>query len=47
MAFGSFVDLDDMVREQVEILRDEPVLLDVPVHGLIYDVETGRLRKVV
>src|SRR5215207_1676582 len=29
MAFGSFADLDDMVREQVEILRDEPVLLDV------------------
>ena len=36
-----------MVREQVEILRDEPVLLEVPVHGLIYEVETGRLRQVV
>jgi carbonic anhydrase len=47
MAFGSFPDLEDMVREQVEILRDEPVLLDVPVHGLIYDVETGRLRTVL
>ena len=47
MAFGSFVDLDEMVREQVEILRDEPVLLDVPVHGCVYDVETGRLRTVV
>ena len=35
------------VREQVEILRDEPVLLDVPVHGLIYEVETGRLRTVL
>jgi carbonic anhydrase len=35
-----------MVREQVEILRDDPALLDVPVHGLVYEVETGRLRRV-
>lgn len=47
MAFGAFPDLDAMVREQVEILREEPVLLDVPVHGLVYDVATGRLREVV
>jgi carbonic anhydrase len=47
MAFGSFADLEAMVLEQVEVLRDEPVLLDVPVHGLIYEVETGRVRKVV
>jgi carbonic anhydrase len=46
LAFGSFADLDDMVREQVEILRDDPALLDVPVHGLVYEVETGRLRRV-
>ena len=46
MAFGGFGDLDAMVREQVEILQDEPVLLDVPVHGLVYEVETGRLRQV-
>ena len=47
MAFGSFPDLDAMVREQVEILQEEPVLLDVAVHGLVYEVETGRLRTVV
>lgn len=47
MGFGSFADLDTMVREQVEVLRDEPSLLEVPVHGLVYDVETGRLRAVV
>jgi len=47
MVFGAFPDLDAMVREQVEILREEPVLLDVPVHGLVYDVATGRLREVV
>ena len=46
MGFGAFDDLDAMVREQVEILRDEPSILDVPVHGLVYDVATGRLRVV-
>jgi carbonic anhydrase len=47
MAFGAFDDLDAMVREQVEILRREPVLLDAPIHGLVYEVETGRLRPVI
>ena len=46
MEFGSFADLDAMVREQVEVLLDEPALLEVPVHGLVYEVETGRLRPV-
>ena len=46
IGLGSFADLDAMVREQVEILRDEPALLDTPVHGAIYEVETGRLRTV-
>ena len=44
MALGSFPDLEGIVRSQVEILRDEPALLDAPVHGLVYEVETGRLR---
>jgi carbonic anhydrase len=46
MAFGAFADLEAMVREQVEILRDEPALLETPVRGLVYEVETGRLRPV-
>jgi carbonic anhydrase len=46
MGFGAFADLEAMVREQVEILRDEPGLLETPVHGLVYEVETGRLRVV-
>jgi carbonic anhydrase len=47
MGFGSFTDLDAMVREQVELLREEPAILDVPIRGLVYEVETGRLRQVV
>jgi carbonic anhydrase len=46
MGFGAFTNLEAMVREQVDILRDAPTVLDVPVAGLIYDVETGRLRQV-
>jgi carbonic anhydrase len=47
MGFGAFTDLEAMVREQVEILLDEPSILEVPVRGLVYEVETGRLRQVV
>jgi carbonic anhydrase len=47
MGFGSFIDLETMVREQVEILMDEPSLLETPIRGLVYEVETGRLREVV
>lgn len=47
MGFGAFEDLEAMVREQVELLRDEPVLLETEVRGLIYEVETGRLRPVI
>jgi len=46
IAFGSFDDLDASVRRQVEILRAHPWLKRVPVHGLVFEVETGRLYEV-
>ena len=46
MGFGAFDDLDAMVREQMAVLATDPALLDVPIHGLVYEVETGRLRVV-
>ena len=46
MAFGAFEDLDEMVREQVARLATDARLLRVAVHGLVYEVETGRLRPV-
>lgn len=46
MGFGAFAELDAMVRDQVAILREAPALLRVPVHGLVYEVETGLLREV-
>jgi carbonic anhydrase len=46
LVFGAFADLEAMVREQVRVLRSHPALLRVPIHGLIYEVESGRLRPV-
>jgi carbonic anhydrase len=46
VAFGSFEDLDASVRRQVEILRTHPWLKQVPVHGLVFEVATGRLYEV-
>jgi carbonic anhydrase len=43
LAFGSFPDLAASVRAQVEILRAHPWIRPVPIHGLIFDVATGRL----
>lgn len=45
--FGAFADLEEMVREQVGILRADPRLLQTPIRGLVYEVETGRLRPVL
>lgn len=44
---GAFADLDDSVRRQVDRLRTHAWLKRVPVHGLVFEVETGRLRVVV
>ena len=45
-AFGSFDDLEASVLASVELLRTHPWLKPVPVHGLIFDVATGRLHEV-
>ncbi len=42
-----FSDLEANVRAQVDALRAHPWLKAVPIHGLIYEVESGRLREIV
>ena len=42
-----FPDLEENLRAQVELIRSHPWTKDVPIHGLVYEVETGRLRQVV
>ncbi len=41
-----FPDLESNLHSQVERIRSHPWTKDVPVHGLVYEVETGRLREV-
>lgn len=44
--FGTFSDLDAHVRRQVERIKAHPWIGQVPVHGLVYEVETGLVREV-
>lgn len=43
---GAFGDLEATVRASVERLRGHPWLKHVPIHGLVFDVKTGRLREI-
>jgi carbonic anhydrase len=42
----AFAELEANLRAQVERIRAHPWTKDVPVHGLVYEVESGRLREV-
>jgi carbonic anhydrase len=46
IAFGSFPDVEASIRAQVERLRSHPWVRSVLIHGLLFDVETGRLIEV-
>jgi carbonic anhydrase len=46
IAFGAFSDVEVSVRAQVERLRSHPWVRNVPIHGVIFDVATGRLIEV-
>lgn len=46
MEFGGFTDLATSVQTQVSLLREHQLLRRVPVHGLVFDVATGRLHEV-
>ncbi len=45
LAFGSFDDVETSVRASVERLRAHPWVDTTRVHGLVFDVATGRLRE--
>jgi carbonic anhydrase len=46
LPFHAFGDLEANLRDQLERVRAHPWTKDVPVSGVIYEVETGRLRRV-
>jgi carbonic anhydrase len=46
--FLPFSDLEQSVRDDVEIVRSSPLIpSDIPVSGAIYDVRTGKVHEVV
>jgi carbonic anhydrase len=47
LAFGSFQDVDEMVQAQVATLKAHPWVRATAIHGLVFEVETGRLREVL
>jgi len=47
MRFFSYKDPEENTREQIKKVRSHPwIAKDVPVRGVIFDVDTGRLREV-
>jgi len=46
IAFGTFDDVTTSVRAQVDRLRSHPWIRPVPIHGLVFDVESGALTEV-
>ncbi len=44
--FRTFESVDEVCEQQVKLLREHPLIpKDVVIHGYIYEVETGRLRR--
>jgi carbonic anhydrase len=41
-----FSNLEQNLKSQVAAIRAHPWVKDVPIHGLIYEVETGKLRPI-
>ncbi|MDQ2783819.1 MAG: carbonic anhydrase [Chloroflexota bacterium] len=47
MEFLPFTDVEQSVRDDMEIIRMHPLLIpDGPVRGYVYDVHTGQLHEV-
>jgi carbonic anhydrase len=46
IAFLPFGDLRQSVLDDVSLLRDSPLVLDVPITGYLYEVESGRIVRV-
>jgi len=46
IAFLPFSDIKQSVLDDIKILKENPLVLDVPITGYIYDVTTGKIEKV-
>jgi carbonic anhydrase len=46
IAFLPFGDLKQSVLDDIKALKESPLVLDVPITGYVYEVETGKIVKV-
>ena len=47
MRFFSYKDPEQNTREQIKKVRSHPwIAKEIPVRGVIFDVDTGKLREV-
>jgi len=46
VAFLPFSDVRQSVLDDIKVVKENKLLLDVPVTGYIYDVKTGKVEKV-
>ncbi|KAL3481040.1 carbonic anhydrase [Aspergillus californicus] len=46
IAFLPFSDLEKSIIDDIKLLEQHPLLLDVPITGYTYHVETGRITRV-
>ncbi|KAL2851162.1 carbonic anhydrase [Aspergillus pseudoustus] len=46
IAFLPFKDLEKSVLDDIRLLQAHPLILDVPITGYIYQVESGKISKV-
>jgi len=46
IAFLPFGDLKQSVLDDIQLLKESPLVLDAPITGYLYEVETGKIVKV-
>jgi carbonic anhydrase len=47
MKFYSFSSLEQNIKDQVRMIRTHPLVpKEVPISGLVYEVESGKLRRI-
>ncbi|EFX04621.1 carbonic anhydrase [Grosmannia clavigera kw1407] len=46
IAFLPFSDVKQSVTDDIAVLKSSPLVLDVPITGYVYEVETGKIVKV-
>ncbi|MGN6348320.1 MAG: beta-class carbonic anhydrase [Candidatus Nitrosocosmicus sp.] len=45
LKFYTFPNLEENIREQINKIKSSPFFPNVPVHGYVYDVKTGKISN--